>query len=229
MRGQSQPSRSLRPFTSPPRWQIVELLAHTLSRSHTFSLSHILTLTHSHSHTFSLRVVSFLLQCGDDPNPQDHSGKTPLHIAAAMGNSRTSCTHPHALTPSHSHTFSLSHILTLTPSHSHTFSLRVVSFLLQCGDDPNPQDHSGKTPLHIAAAMGNREIVELLLAHTLSRSHTFSLTLTHSHTFSLTLIPSHSHTSHIQSCFVFVAMRGRSQPSGSLRQNPSSHRRRDGK
>lgn len=40
----------------------------------------------------------------------------------------------------------------------------MISFLLQCGEDPNPQDTFGKTPLHVAAAHGNREIVDILLS-----------------------------------------------------------------
>ncbi|KAF5274038.1 hypothetical protein FQR65_LT04436 [Abscondita terminalis] len=46
---------------------------------------------------------------------------------------------------------------------SEEFTIKTTKLILQCGGDPNVQTDDGLTPLHIAAAWGRMEIVQLLL------------------------------------------------------------------
>ena len=80
-----------------------------------------------------------LLEIGADPNPKEHAGFPPL--IAALSSTRA---HPGS------------------PARSNI--LAIVTLLLSFGADPNQRGINDYTPLHMAVAERNPEVLELLLA-----------------------------------------------------------------
>ncbi|GAQ82666.1 potassium channel [Klebsormidium nitens] len=143
--------------------------------------------------TGDLRTVRQLMLSGIDPNAGDFDGRRPIHVAAAMG--YDDCVRflisngadvnvrdkfdasplSEALRLGQHSTAELlrEHGADVTPRVASydlctavaSGNARNVALLLAFGADPNCFDFDGKTPLQIAATLGNQEVVNLLLRH----------------------------------------------------------------
>lgn len=103
-------------------------------------------------------IVRFLLESGCDSNSRDQNGYTALYLATISGSSDkvrwlletakslSHQLHPHPADPNATNTEML-----WTPLHYATYAcdLKLVTLLCRNGANPNKQDATGGTPLHI--------------------------------------------------------------------------------
>ena len=115
-------------------------------------------------------MVQILLDGGADPNLADpcwRGAPTPLYMAALTGNKEAV-----QLLLERSVNPNTANISGKTPLHAivdcnfqiaQSDRIYVVKLLINGGAQPNKEDNLGWTPLHHAASMGRREMVEILL------------------------------------------------------------------
>jgi len=108
------------------------------------------------------QVLKKMLDMGADPNIKDSNGWTALHYACEFGDleSVKILVNNKIIIDSYSNN-------SRTPLHLASIhnSPSIVKFLLENMSDPNFKDHSGCTPLLLAAKYGNVDCMALLLAY----------------------------------------------------------------
>lgn len=137
-------------------------------------------------------LVQFLIDQGLDVNGIDGTGWTPLHFAVEqrrIGVVELLLSNPRVNVNCKDFIFESSLVMwhaigNCMPLHHavHNKDIPMVKLLLTAPKiDVNCKDGDGKTPLHIAAELGNIEIIQLLLAHKADptiRSVSFFFTMT---------------------------------------------------
>jgi uncharacterized protein len=94
----------------------------------------------------------------------DADGWSPLHLAAHYGHAATVELLLHNNAPVDQRS---TNTMANTALHAALAGrqTRVAKILLEAGADPNARQHGGWTPFHSAAASGDRDAIDLLLAH----------------------------------------------------------------